>query len=83
MYGPVCKPIETIVKADMRKARQVDVGWSLISCLALHSHRLQKLVFFFFLWIMGFKSSDKKDKAKLPNLESVLLLSHELLSHTI
>ena len=54
----------------MCKARQVDVGWSLISCLALHSHRLQKLVFFSFyeLWVLKVLTRNTKQNFPIQNL---------------
>ena len=54
----------------MCKARQVDVGWSLISCLALHSHRLQKLVFFSFyeLWVLKVLTRKTKQNFPIQNL---------------
>ena len=50
----------------MHKARQVNVGWSLISCLALHSHRLQKLVFFSFYELRVLKVLTRKTKQNFP-----------------
>ena len=54
----------------MCKARQVEVGWSLISCLALHSHRLQKLVFFSFyeLWVLKVLTRNTKQNFPIQNL---------------
>ena len=54
----------------MHKARQVNVGWSLISCLALHSHRLQKLVFFSFyeLWVLKVLTRKTKQNFPIQNL---------------